>query len=268
MQATKIITLLTDFGDGDGFVGVMKGVILSINPQATIVDITHHVPRHNINAGAFILGNSYKFFPPGTIHVSVIDPGVGSTRKAIFVQTEKYFFVAPDNRVLKYIFHYEKRFTVHEILNDSYFLKKVSNTFHGRDIFAPCAAHLSLGVRIEKFGPQINNFERGRVFSPNVTKNHIEGQIVYTDKFGNLITNIHQSLVQRHSFQITLGNYVINSLSNSYSEGKNLLPIALIGSSGFLEIALFKQSARDILGFKEKDKLRVDLLKQVEKILI
>ena len=148
MKPNGIITLLTDFGERDGFIGTMKGVILSINPKATIVDISHEIPAQDIEAGAFVLNNSYRYFPPGTIHVAVVDPGVGSNRKILAVQSDDYFFIAPDNQVLKYIFHASETLTVIEVLNKEFFLNKISQTFHGRDIFAPVAAHLSTDVGI------------------------------------------------------------------------------------------------------------------------
>ena len=259
MHASGIITLLTDFGEDDGFVGIMKGVILNINPQASIVDITHRVPSHNIEAGSFILYNSYKFFPPGTIHVAIVDPGVGSSRKAIAVQTKDYVFIAPDNQILKYIFHYEKSVRVFGISNQKYFLEHISNTFHGRDIFAPCAAYLSRGTPIEELGSRIDEINQGEIFKPIVSDTFIEGQIIYIDKFGNLITNIPASLIQHRKFKIRLENNEITSLSRSYSEEENSFPIALIGSSGFLEIVMYRQHAAYILNLKAGDKIKIEL---------
>lgn len=255
----NVITLLTDFGDKDGFVGTMKGVILRINPHANIVDITHQVPRHNVEAAAFILNNSYKFFPEHTVHVAIVDPGVGGRRRAIAVQTSEYFFIAPDNHILKYIFHNEKNIKVHQIMNRNYVLKEISYTFHGRDIFAPAAAHLSLGIQIEELGPQLTDFDRGEVSVPKYTHNYIEGQIVYSDKFGNLITNIPASLIPNRQLHLQLGEYEITALSNSYSEGLNSLPLALIGSSKFLEIAIYQQSAKHKLNLKVGDTIKIKL---------
>jgi S-adenosylmethionine hydrolase len=238
MKPNNIITLLTDFGETDGFVGTMKGVILSINPNATIVDISHEIPAQDIEAGAFVLNNSYRYFPPGTIHVAVVDPGVGSERKILAVQSDNYFFIAPDNQVLKYIFHSSETLKVVEVLNKEFFLNKISRTFHGRDIFAPVAAHISIGVGIEQLGNQTINYDRGTIDQPIITKSRIIGRIIYSDKFGNLITNIAGEMIDRQISMIQIGSTKINHLSCFYSEVDVNQPVAIIGSSGYLEIAI------------------------------
>jgi len=250
MKASHIISLTTDFGIEDGYVGIIHGVILGINPQAKIVDMTHNVPRHNVDAGAFILFTSYKYFPEGTIHVVIIDPGVGSDRKAIVVETDKYYFVAPDNQVLKYIFNTEKKFRVFEISNQIYLQKEISRSFHGRDIFAPCAAYLSLGVLINEFGAQLHQFNSGSIILPQILKDGIKGQVIYSDSFGNLITNIHHTLISRRTFKIKVGAFMINGLCQSYSEGSFSEPIALISSAGYLEISINQKSAANALNLK------------------
>ena len=177
MKPNGIITLSTDFGIKDNFVGIMKGVIYGINPQARIVDITHHIPPQNVNTASFILNSSYRYFPNGTINIVVVDPGVGSERRILAVATDNYFFIAPDNQILKYIFNKNETLTVVEVLNKTYFNKHISRTFHGRDIFAPVAAHLSNSVPIEALGNVITDFDRGKIHKPVFLYNKIIGTI-------------------------------------------------------------------------------------------
>lgn len=258
MKSNGIITLITDFGQNDGFVGTMKGVILSINPKAIIVDISHEILPQDIEAGAFVLNSSYKYFPIGTIHVVIIDPGVGSNRKILVVQSNNFFFIAPDNQVLKYIFHSHETLTVIEVLNKQFFLNKISQTFHGRDIFAPVAAHLSMGVNIEQLGRRIKNYDRGLIDQPIITKSSIIGKIVNCDKFGNLTTNIPAELLNKPIIQIQIGSIRIACLSKSYSEVKVNQPIAIIGSAGYLEIAIRNGNARQQLSAERGDIVTIE----------
>jgi len=253
MKPGGIITLLTDFGDRDGFVGMMKGVMLSINPRVKIVDISHHVPSQDIETGAFVLKNSYHYFPPGTIHVAVVDPGVGSERRILAVAADEYFFIAPDNQILKYIFHTIETLTVIEVLNRKFFLNEVSQTFHGRDIFAPVAAHLSSGVPIENLGSVIHDYDRGEIDVPVITDEKIIGRIIYSDKFGNLITNISEASLRKRSYSIVIGSLIITRLSQSYADAGIGQPLAIIGSSGYLEIAVRNGNARQQLSLKRGD---------------
>lgn len=253
MKPNGIITLITDFGVTDGFVGVMKGVILSINPDARIVDISHQISSQDIEAGAFILDNSYHFFPPGTIHVAVVDPEVGSQRRILAVASDRCFFIAPDNQVLKYILNSDETLTVIEVLNRQFFLKRVSQTFHGRDIFAPVAAHLSRGVPIRNLGNVIQDYDRGSIDQPVVTEQKIVGKIIYIDKFGNLITNISEDLLSKSKISVTVGSSQIEHLSNSYADGEIDKPLAIIGSTGFLEIAIKNGNAQNQLSIKRGD---------------
>ena len=185
-----IITLTTDFGAQDWFAGAMKGSILSINPHAHIVDITHCVSPGDIRAGAFSLAASCRFFPEGTIHVAVVDPGVGGGRKAIAVRTPAQFFVGPDNGVLSAALRDQKIEAVHRLENPKYLLSFVSRTFHGRDVFAPVAAHLSLGLPIRKLGPAQADWVRLPFPAIDSGRDRIDGEVVYIDRFGNGITNI------------------------------------------------------------------------------
>lgn len=189
----RVITLLTDFGNQDAYVGIMKGVIAGINPFANIVDICHSVPPQDVFNGAYLLYTSYKYFPRKTIHVAVVDPGVGSRRDIVCVETKDYFFLVPDNGLLSFIIQNEKPKSIFRITNNKYFLPSPSNTFHGRDVFAPVAAHLSLGAKPQQLGIKINQLEQLDIPKPVPKKaGQVEGQIIYIDRFGNLITNIKE----------------------------------------------------------------------------
>ena len=191
----RVITLTTDFGATDWFVGTMKGVILGINTQVQIVDVTHEISPGDTRGGAFALAASYNFFPRRTIHVVVVDPGVGSQRGAIAVQTANYFFVGPDNGVLSFALSREKIKAVRQITNEHLILQPVSNTFHGRDLFAPVAAHLSKGWPIQKAGPATKGFVKIDWPEPRRRWRSIVGEIVYIDRFGNAITGMRAALI-------------------------------------------------------------------------
>ena len=257
MKPNGIITLLTDFGEKDGFVGTMKGVILSINSKATIIDISHEIPAQDVEAGAFVLNSSYRYFPVGTIHVAVIDPGVGSERKILAVQSDDYFFIAPDNQLLKYIFHSGETLTVVEVLNKQFFLNKISHTFHGRDIFAPVAAHLSTNVGIEQLGQKTKKYDRGIVQQPIITESNISGKIIYSDKFGNLISNIPAELIDKPISIIQIGSTMLNRLSKSYTEVEINQPLAIIGSHGYIEIAIRNGNARQQLSLDRGETITI-----------
>jgi len=256
-----IIALLTDFGLNDNFVGVMKGVIYRINPEAKIVDISHQVESHNICDAAFLLKSSYPYFPGGTVFLIVVDPGVGSERKAIIVETEKYLFVAPDNGVLSFLTKRDIKRII-QITNQEYFLKPVSHTFHGRDIFAPVTAYLSKGENVDKFGPRIKKIERIEFPEPQVKNNRLVGEVIYVDRFGNLITNINQDtflrFIEGKKFQIVIGKAKILKISSSYQEGKEGLPIAVFGSFDNLEISLYRDDVSRRLNLNKGSKIYVE----------
>jgi S-adenosylmethionine hydrolase len=245
-MSEHIITLITDFGTQDWFVGTMKGVILGIAPGARLVDITHEIPRGDVRAGAFALAATCRFFPKGTVHVAVVDPGVGSARKAIAVQTAHYSFVGPDNGVLSFALANEKIKTSRALENSTFFLRPISRTFHGRDIFAPVAAHLNQGLAIQKLGSPLKDFVRLDWPEPQVSHGRIEGQVVYIDRFGNAITNIANKLMTE----------VESSQCEVIAKGRRLCPVgdfyqavpvgravAVPGSSGFLEVAVNRGNA-------------------------
>ena len=251
-----IITLLTDFGVSSPYVAAMKGVILSINPKVTIVDISHNIAPQNIDEAAFVLAQTASHFPTDTIHVVVIDPGVGSDRKILAVTTGKGTFLAPDNSVLKYIFKTSPDATIIKVTNSDYFLPETSNTFHGRDIFAPVAAHLSLGVLIEKLGKPAENYQKGSVLEPIIEDDKITGHIIYFDAFGNAVTNIHADLLQSKMIDhLQIGNIKINQINKTYSEVYSGRTIALLSSSNYLEIAVSHGNAQKYHNLQISDKV-------------
>ena len=251
----SLITLTTDFGTRDWFVGTMKGVILGIDPHATIVDISHDIPAGDIRAGAFALMASCRFFPRRTVQVAVVDPGVGSERAAIAVQTRDYLFVGPDNGVLSLALMNERIKAVHRLENKKFFLKEVSHTFHGRDIFAPVAAHLSQGVSIQKFGPPADDYVRLRWPAPKQNGRTIRGEIVYLDRFGNAITNIPNRLVtlMDRACSLSTGRKAVCPVRAFYQSVPREKPVAVPGSTGFLEIAVNGGSAAKALRLKVGD---------------
>lgn len=246
-----MITLTTDFGFQDWFVGTMKGVILGVNSKALPVDITHEIPAGDIRAGAFALMAGYRFFPKGTVHVAVVDPGVGSDRHAIVVRTANYFFVGPDNGVLSFALANEDTKSIHRLENDRYFLKPVSHTFHGRDIFAPVAAYLSRGVAITKFGPKQKELVRLQWPQPEISRNRITGEVIYIDRFGNAITNILNTyLVGTKEAEVFIAGKRVCHVNPFYQSVPAEKPVAVRGSSGFLEIAINGGSAATSLALK------------------
>jgi len=234
----------------------MKGVIHGINSRTTIVDITHDVPPGELNAGAFALVNSYRFFPKRTIHVAVVDPGVGGKRKAIAVQTSNYFFIGPDNGVLSWALGKEKIKGIRSLENERYFLKPISRTFHGRDIFSSVAAHLSCGVRMEKLGPALKEIVQLHWPQPKRMRNGLEGAVVYVDRFGNAITNLDAALIARgkqDKAEIFIGSKRLCVISDSYESVPAGHAVAVLGSTGCLEIAVNGGSAAQQLKLRRGD---------------
>lgn len=255
MAQRPIITLTTDFGLNDHFVGTIKGVILKIVPNAEIVDICHSVQAFDILDGALALAQSYSYFPTRTVHLVVVDPGVGSARRPIIASSEEQNFVAPDNGVLSLMYAREERLSVRHITSDHYFLQPVSNTFHGRDIFAPIAAYLAKGVDHEKFGPEITDFVRFNAPKPKpADANTLRGVVLRVDRFGNLITNFTPqdapALFQQQppTFKIVVGKREISSLRQSYAEGSPGEVFGILGSMGYLEIVANRGSAAQLVG--------------------
>lgn len=262
----SIITLLTDFGMGAEYAGLMKGVILSINPSAAIVDITHQIDSQDIEQAAFTICSSYEYFPDGTVHLIVVDPGVGSERSLLALEMKKQFFIAPDNGVLTLLFKKRKPTALIRITNAKYFLASVSQTFHGRDIIAPVGAHLSVGLDVRKLGDEICLKDAVCLdnlcayFSEN---GELVGKIVTVDDFGNLITNIDLNKLEKmhqagqELIQIKIGSHVISGLSETYNSVQSNTSLALIGSRGYLEIAVNKGNAAQILNLEKGAEVRV-----------
>lgn len=250
-----IITLTTDFGTKDHYAGAVKGVILGINPGAVIVDITHEIEDYGIMEAAFRLTAFYSYFPRGTVHVVVVDPGVGGERKALALEAEGYFFVGPDNGVFSMIYEKNPDAVVYEITNPDFMLPEVSRTFHGRDIFAPAAAHISTGVEPGQMGDIVTSPVRLQMPTPKQTAEGIIGEVVYSDSFGNLVTNIEGALLRKDS-RIYFGDTFIGGLSSAYSDAAPGEILALVGSSGFLEISISHASAaRDLKNPKSEVKV-------------
>lgn len=255
------IAFLTDFGNDDWYVGTMKGVILGINPHIQLVDIAHNIKAGNIFEGAFALMVSYSYFPKGTVFCVVVDPGVGSGRGVIIAKTSKYTFVGPDNGVLSFATAQCKNVVVHKLTNRKFQLSNTSNTFHGRDIFAPIAAHLSKGVSIKQTGPQIKKYVQLEWKSPDVTGKTITGNIVYIDHFGNAITTIEKKhlkkLQKKTGLFVKAGSKRKIPLYSFYREVKIDSPLALIGSSGFLEVSINGGNAAERLNLKVNDRIQI-----------
>jgi S-adenosylmethionine hydrolase len=245
-------------------VGAIKGVILSICTKARIIDLSHEIKKHNIREGAFYLLSSAKYYPKGTVHLVVIDPGVGSKRKSLIIQTDNYFFVGPDNGVLSLAALADKVQKIIEIENTSYFLKPTSNTFHGRDIYAPIAAHLANNKSLEEFGPLTETWNQMKIPEVVEKKGEISGEIIRIDRFGNLITNIPKRLIENKQFfqrkymQIEISDQNLKiPLCNSYNEVKIGEFLGIIGSTNFLEISKNQESAADALNARNKEKVTV-----------
>jgi S-adenosyl-L-methionine hydrolase (adenosine-forming) len=242
-----LITLLTDFGLQDSYVGVMKGVIFKINPRVEIIDITHFITPHSIEEAAFVLFTAYKYFPQNAVHVAVVDPGVGSERKIVLAKTGGYFFLAPDNGLLTYVLEHEKEKLLINVTNCDYFLSLISSTFHARDIFAPVAAYLSKGVYPEQFGSKLEQIVTLPPLKPKQTLAGWEGRIIHQDRFGNLTTNFKKDLLTEKDFSLLVKGREIRHLSRNYVDSLEKELIMLWGSSGYLEIALKNSSAADFL---------------------
>ncbi len=262
-----IITLTTDFGLNDAYIAAMKGVILSINPEAKLVDICHTIKPQNVLQGAFIFSTACHFFPKKTVHVVVVDPGVGTERRAIILRTPVADFVGPDNGVLSYVIEqYGVKAKASQVrlrqeaeavalTNSRFWHLPVSSTFHGRDIFAPVAAWLSLGIPLAEFGEKITSVTMLPLPRSYPDKDgSLVGQILHIDSFGNLITNIRNEEVNP-KITVEVRKHVIKGLSRTYAEGEGLL--AIVGSSGYLEIALKEGNAGAFLGARVGDKIRV-----------
>lgn len=269
----RMITLLTDFGTADYFIPAVKGVILSINPATRIIDLTHEIPAQDIAAGAFTLGACYQYFPDGTIHVAVVDPGVGSARRAIIVRAGKRLFVGPDNGLFSYVYKLESQVAVFQIERAEYFRRPVSPTFHGRDVFAPVAAWLSRGVQPEAFGREIDdyvrsasNLERGPDFSqssvPEQTEVCFTARIIHIDRFGNCITSLTERELPNPAFaaRLLIAGKEITQFGSHFAQATRKDELfAYLGSAGFWEIALWCDSAAARFGIQRGTEVILEL---------
>jgi S-adenosylmethionine hydrolase len=259
-----MITLTTDFGLKDPYVAEMKAVILGICPNAVIVDITHEIAKFNIRMGAYVLASAVPYFPEGAIHVAVVDPGVGTRRRPIVIQTKQSFFVGPDNGLLVLAAEKQGIMRIHELTNPRFMLPKVSHTFHGRDIFAPAAAHLMSGVKPEEFGPKIRKPVQPEFAKVAQRNGVLVGEVLHVDGFGNIITNINAKEMARSRLKdavsVELPSCKLKlKLCEAYGETKPREPLALIGSHGFLEIALNQGNAAKKFKAKPGDKIELSL---------
>ena len=245
VERRPVITLLTDFGSADPYVGMMKGVIAGVCPAANVVDISHEVPPQDIRTGAFFRERSFRYFPPGTIHVAVVDPGVGTSRKPLAIRSEGHLFVGPDNGLL----YAGARRDAVALTRASYFRDSVSHTFHGRDIFAPVAAHLAAGTPFESMGPTVRRIVKLPNLRPRRTARGLRGSVASVDRFGNLITNF--DLAAWTSLRrplIRVGPFATTKLSRSYGASRPGELAVILGGYGLLEIAARDASASKILG--------------------
>lgn len=276
-----ILTLLTDFGAGDEYVGVMKGVILSIAPHVRLVDLSHQIPPQDVRRAAFLLSNAVPFFPPDTVHLAVVDPGVGTERRSLAIWTPVGLFVGPDNGLFSYVLAEVGGWTAVELRNPAYRLPHVSFTFHGRDIFAPAAAHLAAGVPLEALGPPATDLQELPLPRLEVGKDRVDGEVLYADRFGNLVTSIGRfrwkgdHLILKPAFRtpatalphplaanavrVIAAGRELGGIRRTYGEVPRGEPLALIGSQEFLEIAVREGNAAEQLGLRAGDRVQIFL---------
>ena len=264
-----VITFITDFGTQDEYAGIMKGVILSINPDAAIIDITHRIDAYDLIHAAYTVFSSYKYFPKGTVHVVVVDPGVGGDRAVVALEIDGHVFLAPDNGVLTLLLNERHVNTLVRVENPGFFLKPVSRTFHGRDIFAPVSAHISLGIALEKLGPLVDQTGLKKLSLPRPVisgSGELIGTIVSIDRFGNLITDIDTDIFEKFCIstsdktpEIKIGKKKITGLSDNYESVSYQEPLMIIGSRGYLEIAVNRGSAKSCFKAEKGDSVCVGI---------
>jgi S-adenosylmethionine hydrolase len=261
--SNPIITLTTDYGTNDHLVGTVKGVILKVNPDVTIVDITHNVVPYDLLDGALAIGSAYRYFPSKTVHLVVVDPGVGTERRPLLVSGDQHFFVGPDNGVLSMVYEREERLAVRHVTAEHYFLQPLSKTFHGRDIFAPVAAWLTKAWQSQSFGDEIQDFVRFTLPKPKAANGVLKGVVLRIDAFGNLMTNLTmadlpEAMVKNGAFKMQVGQKNVQNFSETFAKGQAGQPIAILGSSGFIEIAVNRGNAAKVLGVARGAEVTVD----------
>lgn len=253
-MSSSIITLTSDFGLQDHYVGVMKAVMLDIAPDVRFVDVSHQIPPQDIMAGAWVVRNSAMLFPSGTVHLVVVDPGVGTDRRPVALKIKDQFFVGPDNGIFSLIAD-EYNYEAVQLTNKNYWRKKISNTFHGRDIFAPVAAHLAAGASFSDLGEPLKELVTYRWAVPISDKDGIQGWVVHIDRYGNLISNISESLILEagdpSQLKVYVGNTILEGIVSTFASVTDGEPAAYIGSSGMLEIGINKGNAREMLGVEK-----------------
>lgn len=261
-----IISLVTDFGTRDEYVGVLKAVILRIDPSAVIVDVTHEVEPQDVVQAAFLLGSSFRYFPEGSIHVAVVDPGVGTERRILYLETDRHRFLAPDNGVLSMRLAAGPPASVRCLENSLLWRPQVGPTFHGRDILAPVAAHLSRGGMPSEIGPEIDPATAVMLENllPQCDPGGIRGRVVHVDRFGNLITNIDSAAVEKlqalspsRPVTVSIADRVMTGLARTYADAAAGQPLAVIGSRGYLEIAVNRGSAQVFFNARKQDTVEV-----------
>ena len=256
-----IITLTTDFGLADHHVGVMKGVIVTIYPEARVIDVSHDVASHSIAEGAFAIAQAYRYFPQGTVHVVVVDPGVGTERRPIVVDAGGHHFVAPDNGVLSQVYERETP-SVRSVDAERHALRPTSRTFHGRDVFAPVAARLSKGTPSQEFGEVISDYARLAPTVPRLVEpGRWQGRILHVDRFGNLVTSFPVDLIsdESHFHRLTGGGKAVDSFAEAYALAPEGRPFVIVGSSGYLEVSINRSSAADWAGIGVEDAVELVL---------
>jgi S-adenosyl-L-methionine hydrolase (adenosine-forming) len=263
----SLISLITDFGTRDEYVGVLKAVILGIDPSALIVDVSHEVEPQDVVQAAYLLESSYRYFPPGSIHVVVVDPGVGTERRILYLEAGRHRFLAPDNGALSMRLAAGRPASLRHLENPALWRAQVGSTFHGRDMIAPVAAYLSKGGQASEIGPEVSPataFRLENLLPRPCAGGGIRGRIIHVDRFGNLITNIDwaaveklRALSQRQPVAVAIGDQVITGISRTYADAAAGRPLALIGSRGYLEIAVNRGSAQTFFGARKRDGVEV-----------
>lgn len=251
-MANPIITLTTDYGTTDHLVGTIKGAILNIQPEAQLVDINHHVQPFDLLDGALAIAAAYRYFPPRTVHLVVVDPGVGTPRRPILVTGGQHYFVAPDNGVLSAVYEREPSLTVRHVSAEHYFLRPLSPTFHGRDVFAPVAAWLTKNWQPASFGEEISDYVRFALPKPKAADGKVRGVVLRVDHFGNLMTNLTPEdvpqAVAQGRLKMRVGSKEVTRVAQTYMQGEPNEPIVVLGSSGYLEVSVNRGSAARLLG--------------------
>lgn len=260
----KIITITTDFGLQDHYVGVIKAVMLEISPEATLIDISNEIPPQDVMAGAWVIRNAVEYFPAGTVHLVVVDPGVGTERDPVVLRTGGQFFVGPDNGVFSLLAE-EKPYKAWKLTNSECWRSERSDTFHGRDIFAPVAAHLANGTDPEKLGSEVEELITYRWARPISDKAGVQGWVVHIDRFGNLVSNIPEKMIRETTgdseLKIYVGNTILHKISRSYGFVEEGDPVAYIGSSGMLEVGVNKGDASQLLGVRKGAQISIVIQK-------